>query len=179
MSPELMAALDARDDRMKDQLDRIGRSIGYGRAIQLLGQLWDDMMQASYPQVGRHQESTHRRTDIELIEAGLPLGRKVVYFQKRGRKGQITALVPMDFEIENVARVVSDTPLYGRVPFADDKSPSQKADDSQKGGGTKQLTRCAADQDGDCSHAQCPQLRDGEPAKSGRHCPLDTYTEED
>lgn len=37
----------------------------------------------------------------------------------------------------------------------------------------KVLTRCAAGRDGECGHAQCPQLRDGEPAKSGRHCPLD------
>ncbi|WP_216675155.1 hypothetical protein [Paraburkholderia elongata] len=33
--------------------------------------------------------------------------------------------------------------------------------------------RCAASNDGECSHSQCPQLRDGEPEKSGRHCPLD------
>lgn len=119
MNNDLMAALDARDDRVKDQLDQIGRSIGYGRAIQLLGQLWDDMLQASYPQVGRHQEKNHRRSDIESIEAGLPLARKVVYFQKRGRKGQITALVPVNFEIENVARVVSDIPLFGRTTSTD------------------------------------------------------------
>jgi hypothetical protein len=39
--------------------------------------------------------------------------------------------------------------------------------------GAKPLTRCAAARDGDCSHAQCPQLRDGEPRATGRHCPLD------
>jgi hypothetical protein len=33
--------------------------------------------------------------------------------------------------------------------------------------------RCHADSDGDCEWHGCPQLRDGEPAKSGRHCPLD------
>lgn len=130
MNNELMKALDARDERVRGQLDQIGQLIGYGRAIQLLGQLWDDMMQATYPQVGRHQESSHRRTDIEDIEAGLPLGRKVVYYQKRGRKGQITALVPRDFVIENVARVVSDTPLYGRVPYAGDTSDAKAAGDA-------------------------------------------------
>lgn len=36
------------------------------------------------------------------------------------------------------------------------------------------LTRCAAGRDGECGHAQCPQLRDGEPRASGRHCPLDS-----
>lgn len=31
---------------------------------------------------------------------------------------------------------------------------------------------CHADSDGDCFWPACPQKRDGEPAKSGRHCPL-------
>lgn len=39
--------------------------------------------------------------------------------------------------------------------------------------------RCHAGKDGDCVHRQCPQLRDGEPAKTGRHCPLDVDDEED
>jgi len=32
---------------------------------------------------------------------------------------------------------------------------------------------CHAGKDGDCIHAACPQLRDGEPHATGRHCPLD------
>lgn len=32
---------------------------------------------------------------------------------------------------------------------------------------------CHADRDGDCHSPNCPQLRDGEPARSGRHCSLD------
>ena len=40
------------------------------------------------------------------------------------------------------------------------------------------LTRCAAGRDGDCTHAQCPQLADGEPARSDRHCPLDVDGDE-
>jgi hypothetical protein len=44
----------------------------------------------------------------------------------------------------------------------------------------KPLTRCAASRgDGECFHTQCPQLRDGEPKKSGRHCPLDTREDGD
>lgn len=43
----------------------------------------------------------------------------------------------------------------------------------------KPLTGCAADRDGDCSHPQCPQARDGEPHATGRHCPLDNYSDED
>jgi hypothetical protein len=39
-------------------------------------------------------------------------------------------------------------------------------------------TRCAANRDGECSHPLCPQLLDGEPAKSKRHCPIDIEDEE-
>jgi hypothetical protein len=42
-----------------------------------------------------------------------------------------------------------------------------------KGSATDILKSCKADRDGDCYHAACPQLRDGEPNKSRRHCPLD------
>jgi hypothetical protein len=37
---------------------------------------------------------------------------------------------------------------------------------------------CHADTDGDCTWEGCPQLRDGEPEKTGRHCPLDFNCEE-
>lgn len=32
---------------------------------------------------------------------------------------------------------------------------------------------CHGDRDGECHWAKCPQLADGEPVRSGRHCPLD------
>lgn len=38
--------------------------------------------------------------------------------------------------------------------------------------------RCHANRDGDCSAATCPQLRDGEPEATGRHCPIDTWHED-
>lgn len=38
--------------------------------------------------------------------------------------------------------------------------------------------RCHANRDGGCKHATCPQIADGEPDKTGRHCPLDTLWEE-
>lgn len=34
-------------------------------------------------------------------------------------------------------------------------------------------TGCHAGRDGDCDWPECPQLRDDEPHRSGRHCPLD------
>ena len=33
---------------------------------------------------------------------------------------------------------------------------------------------CHAGQDGECNWDKCPQIKDGEPIKTGRHCPLDT-----
>lgn len=38
---------------------------------------------------------------------------------------------------------------------------------------------CGASRDGECGKSWCPQLRDNEPAKSGRHCPLDTQQDDD
>ena len=35
---------------------------------------------------------------------------------------------------------------------------------------------CMADCDGDCTWSGCPQLRDGEPAATNRHCPRDIAT---
>jgi protein gp37 len=37
------------------------------------------------------------------------------------------------------------------------------------------LERCHAARDGECMADSCPQLRDGEPHRSGRHCPLDDW----
>lgn len=37
---------------------------------------------------------------------------------------------------------------------------------------------CRADCDGMCEHPKCPQFLDGEPQRSGRHCPLDNYEDE-
>lgn len=39
--------------------------------------------------------------------------------------------------------------------------------------------RCHSDRDGECAWSDCPQLRDGEPAKSDRHCPLDVKQRDD
>jgi hypothetical protein len=36
------------------------------------------------------------------------------------------------------------------------------------------VTRCQADDSGDCECVDCPQLRDKEPKTTGRHCPLDS-----
>lgn len=45
--------------------------------------------------------------------------------------------------------------------------------------GQRRITRCQSDDDGYCEWPGCPQLRDGEPKKTGRHCPLDRVEDED
>lgn len=42
----------------------------------------------------------------------------------------------------------------------------------------KPLKTCQAGLDGECYHPLCPQLRDGEPEKSGRFCPLPHWTDD-
>ena len=37
-------------------------------------------------------------------------------------------------------------------------------------------TLCRAASDGECHWPLCPQERDGEPQRSGRHCPLDAIS---
>lgn len=37
----------------------------------------------------------------------------------------------------------------------------------------ERATMCRAGTDGDCFWSECPQLADGEPEATGRHCPLD------
>ena len=45
--------------------------------------------------------------------------------------------------------------------------------------GTRSINRCQADDDGCCAWEGCPQNREGEPWKSGRHCPLDVRNDDD
>lgn len=37
---------------------------------------------------------------------------------------------------------------------------------------------CHSQRDGDCNWQHCPQNKDGEPMKTGRHCPLDIHCDE-
>ena len=56
-----------------------------------------------------------------------------------------------------------DAALFAAVPIQERKPMWQP----------KRPERCHAGSDGDCTHGSCPQLRDSEPAATGRHCPLD------
>jgi hypothetical protein len=50
----------------------------------------------------------------------------------------------------------------------EERLPQQRYDPQRR-----VLTRCRADDDGMCGWREDPQLRDGEPARTGRHCPWD------
>ena len=45
---DVTAVMDRHDEPYKSQLQRIGQAIGYGRAQQLLGELWDTTLHANY-----------------------------------------------------------------------------------------------------------------------------------
>ncbi len=71
---------------------------------------------------------------------------------------------------------VSDYELDG---FTTDEEISLWSDDlmTEQDGRILKHTGCHADRDGDCDWQNCPQLRDDEPIKTGRHCPLDIEKE--
>ncbi len=48
MSDDMQSALDRRDQPFYAELKLIGEAIGYGRAQQILGELWDAMLIAEY-----------------------------------------------------------------------------------------------------------------------------------
>ena len=72
---------------------------------------------------------------------------------------------------------------FGMEPSVDDIVNAIKEHFSHlelsKGVKDKPLVGCAAGSDGDCNHSWCPQLRDGEPEATGRHCPLDKEDEDE
>lgn len=55
------------------------------------------------------QYGLHLCNDTQAAE---PVARMVKYVQQRGRKGTITAYMPYDTELTNVARIIEDVPLY-------------------------------------------------------------------
>ena len=72
----------------------------------------------------------------------------------------------------NVARGIRSGEVIDGVQGTP-QNPSEVAPSPAPGFFDKPLTHCAAGSDGDCTHPQCPQIRDGEPKKTGRHCPID------
>lgn len=78
-----IAALDARDEPYKLELERIGEAIGYGRSCQILGDLWDAKLQREFG-LPPGRGAMERRRDVEQIEAILH-GKVGKAPAKRGR----------------------------------------------------------------------------------------------
>lgn len=100
------------------------------------------------------------REALELLKTAslwCPIGGQAVQLMLEARIKITQALAaskPEPTSLEDVHGLVCGAPISKPEPQA-------------------QRERCHAGRDGDCIHKNCPQLRDNEPAASGRHCPLD------
>ena len=68
-------AMDVRDAAHRETLERIGQEIGYGRAQQLLGELWDAMLDREYPPPDGVSRSSRGRMGVT---ANLHVGDVVI-----------------------------------------------------------------------------------------------------
>lgn len=62
--------LSASEARYAAELEAIGARIGYGRSCQILGDLWDQMLERAYG-LSSTRGKMERRRDIEVIEAAI------------------------------------------------------------------------------------------------------------
>lgn len=67
--------MDARDNAHRATLERIGQEIGYGRAQQILGELWDAMLDREYPSPDGVPGSSRGRMGVG---ANVPVGEVVI-----------------------------------------------------------------------------------------------------
>ncbi|WP_439572607.1 DUF5131 family protein [Phreatobacter sp.] len=104
-------------------------------------------------------------TNVELIAAADRPGRPSVHWPLPNVWLGVTAedrtradeRIPSLLATPAAVRFVSAEPLLGVLDLQ------------------RFMERCHASRDGECFAASCPQLRDGEPRRSGRHCPIDTW----
>lgn len=89
--------------------------------------------------------------------------------------------------LSNYARVsrLAIQPTEESVFFAEECERAARLVRGEPGASHRQVQvdhlaadRCHADRDGDCNWSGCPQAKAGEPAATGRHCPLDREPEE-
>jgi len=73
---------------------------------------------------------------------------------------------------QGTRQLICDT--YGDIDNFDDMELKSKIHETIRNYFKKKNNQyCHANNDGDCYWKNCPQLKDGEPEKTGRHCPLD------
>ena len=70
-----MQMMDARDEAHRATLERIGQEIGYGRAQQMLGEMWDAMLDREYPSPAGTPRSGRGRMGVG---ANVPVGEVVI-----------------------------------------------------------------------------------------------------
>ena len=122
-------------------------------------------------------EVAHAAHDLlDNTEESGPVGSSVFTHQGRDNADLNTAF-------DRLEALPDDRPGYSMGPAAKAEwalrsilASQQPADQPAE---KKPLVRCAASRDGDCTHPECPQLRDNEPHATGRHCPIDTSDEDE
>lgn len=67
--------MEDRDNAHRATLERIGQEIGYGRAQQILGELWDAMLDRDYPSPDGVPRSVRGRMGVG---ANVPVGEVVI-----------------------------------------------------------------------------------------------------
>lgn len=114
---------------------------------------------------------------LELLFGRLPdaLARRKMIDTLEKVHGKLLAGAELDADQQTAAQVAA---LAHQV-HPDSALPSLTPAGHAARLATSTPRTCWADRDGECTHAGCPQLRDNEPAASGRHCPLDDAHEDD
>jgi hypothetical protein len=134
-------------------------------------------------EVGLDERFQHVR---DLAEADARLMVRI--YQRGAQNGMLVALDADDLVLSAADRAARVHDVYlSMVRIYETPSDAAQASDTERnvtfGPEGQRIDKrpgqfCHADDDGDCTWTECPQLRDGEPAKSRRHCPLDVQDEE-
>lgn len=86
---------------------------------------------------------------------------------------------PRPWRIAKVTATTTYLPYQrGRVKVVIEDAPPATQPGPRVLPAPEPMPRCHAGRDGECYWQGCPQLADGEPEASGRHCPLDTGDDE-
>lgn len=138
------------------------------------------------------EEAINQYSKVELWQKFFELGEPIAVSVATGKFDIARQIITRALELEEKLRAgLSSNPtgftvklvmdlggalVDGKWMFPREDDPEPKARYSPA---RRCMTRCQADDDDYCDWKHCPQNRDGEPKKSGRHCPLDQPPEED
>ena len=114
---------------------------------------WLDALWNRVERVSDMRGMDARSDDIEVVLPNVWLGVSVEDQQRADER------IPILLDTPAAVRFLSAEPLLGPVDLQ------------------LYVERCHGSRDGECVAPSCPQLRDNEPAATGRHCPLDDWHE--